>query len=61
MRRYLIAVVMSAVLAIGLLVYGTTMVAAQFGPQVTCTTTCTPPVIMGGVTIAQGSCTTVCR
>ena len=61
MNRYLIAVVMSAVVAIGLLVYGTATVAAQFGPTVTCTTTCTPPVVMGGQTIAPGSCTTVCR
>ena len=64
MNRYLIAVVMSAVLAIGLLVYGMAQaapVAAQGLPlgngagPVQCTTTCQTDVF------GRQVCTTVCH
>lgn len=68
MKKYLVAVVLSAVLAIGLLVYGMATavpaVAAQYqipGQGVTCTTTCQPDIIINGQVVVRGSCTTVCR
>ena len=60
MKKYLIAVVMSAVLAIGLLVYGAAVavpVAAQSycpNPHEVCTTTCQD-------FFGQQKCTTVCK
>ena len=67
MKKYLIAVVMSAVLALGMLVYGLAVavpVAAQFNPlapHVTCRTTCTQDIIINGRVIVPGTCTTICQ